>query len=193
MFHIQTLCSRAIWLDHGRLRMQGDSFDVTREYLTFHEERSRRERPVVATAPGDTPRILDCWLEDGAGREMTTFAFGEEVVMEGVAHGPDARAPVVLFGIVRADGTPVFGTHSNESGFHPHAAGEGRFTFRLKLAAISLLPGKYALRLHAMDPEGLRLFDTVEKEFVVTGRTRDYGLVRLEHEWSAGRGRRSGG
>jgi lipopolysaccharide transport system ATP-binding protein len=34
-----------------------------------------------------------------------------------------------------------------------------------------------------MDPEGLRLFDTVNTTVRITGQTRDYGLCRLEHEW----------
>jgi len=40
---------------------------------------------------------------------------------------------VILFGVVRADGTPVFGSHSNDSGFVPAAAPDGRFPFRLRL------------------------------------------------------------
>jgi lipopolysaccharide transport system ATP-binding protein len=193
MFHIQTLCSRAMWLDHGRLRLAGDSFEVTREYLTFHEEKSRRERQVVRPVSGDTPRILDCWTEDAGGREASTFAMGDDIVMEGIAHGPDGSPPVVLFGIVRADGTAVYGSHSNDSGFAPRDAGQGRFPFRLRFTGIALLPGKYSLRVHALDPGGLRLFDTVEREFVITGRTRDYGLARLAHEWSPGRGKRADG
>ena len=193
MYHIQTLCSRAIWIDHGRMRLAGDSFDVTREYLTFHEEKSRRERPAIRPVSGDTPRILDCWLEDAGGRAAATFAMGEDIVLEGIAHGPDRRAPVVLFGIVRADGTAIYGSHSNDAGFAPVHAGEGRYPFRLRLPAITLLPGKYELRVHALDPEGLRLFDTLETQFVVTGRTRDYGFVRLAHDWSPGRGSRPGG
>ncbi|MDQ3028061.1 MAG: ABC transporter ATP-binding protein, partial [Pseudomonadota bacterium] len=43
MFHIQTLCSRALWIHQGRVRMAGSSFDVTREYLTYHEEKTVRE------------------------------------------------------------------------------------------------------------------------------------------------------
>jgi lipopolysaccharide transport system ATP-binding protein len=42
------------------------------------------------------------------------------------------------------------------------------------------------VRIHALDPEGLRLFDTQEREIVVTGRTRDYGLVQLAHDWQPG-------
>ena len=50
------------------------------------------------------------------------------------------------------------------------------------------MPGKYLLRVHTLDTDGLRLFDTVEVEFVVRGETRDYGLVALPHRWQAGRG-----
>lgn len=193
MYHIQTLCSRALWLDHGRLRMAGDSFEVTREYLSFHEEKTRRERQSPRPVSADAPRILDWWTEDASGREATTFAMGDDVVTEGIAFGPDGKAPVVLFGIVRADGTAIYGSHSNETGFSPREAGEGRFPFRLRFSAVSLLPGKYSLRVHALDSDGLRLFDTVEREFVITGRTRDYGFVRLAHDWSPGRGGRAHG
>ena len=49
---------------------------------------------------------------------------------------------------------------------------------------MALLPGKYLVRAHALDPEGVRLFDNVERTFVVTGATREMGLVRLAHRWS---------
>jgi lipopolysaccharide transport system ATP-binding protein len=34
-----------------------------------------------------------------------------------------------------------------------------------------------------MDPEAMRLFDTVERAFTVRGRAREFGLVRLPHRW----------
>ena len=60
-------------------------------------------------------------------------------------------------------------------------------TFSVRFAELSLLPGHYRLRAHAMDPEGLRLFDTHEIPFVIAGATRELGYVRLPHAWpSAG-------
>ena len=46
-----------------------------------------------------------------------------------------------------------------------------------------LLPGHYRLRAHAMDPEGLRLFDTHELPFVVAGAARELGFCRMRREW----------
>ncbi len=100
-------------------------------------------------------------------------------------YSPDDRPPVALVGLVRADGTAVYGTHSNETGFVPQRIAPHRYAFGVRFPRCALIPGKYLLRAHALDPEGLRLYDTVETGLTVRGATRDYGLVRLEHEWYA--------
>jgi lipopolysaccharide transport system ATP-binding protein len=135
---------------------------------------------------GNMPRIVSAWTERADGTRADTFRQGEELVLQGIAYEPDDRSPVLLFGIVRADGTAVYGSPSNERGFAPKPIGERTFSFAIRFPAVALLPGKYTMRTHALDPEGLRLFDTVESEFVVTGETRDFGLVRLEHRWTEG-------
>ena len=183
MYHVQTLCRRALWLHHGTPRLFGDSFDVTREYLTYHEEKRRTAGELKpAAVDGDVARLVAMELEAPAAN----LRQGDDLVVRATAYAPDDRAPVLLFGIVRADGSPVYGSHSNDSGFAPTAIGDRRFAFGVRFPRVSLLPGKYVVRLHVLDPEGLRLFDTVEKEFVVTGESRDYGLVRLEHQWLPG-------
>ena len=189
MYHIQTLTSRALWIHHGKPRMHGPSFDVTREYLTYHEEKRRAEREASRAAePGTLTRMGRIWIEDAAGSAATTFRQGETLVLQGTAFEADDREPVLLFGIVRADGTSIYGSHSNEGGFAPRRTGRGQFAFAVRFEDLALLPGKYQLRAHVLDPEGLRLFDSLETSFVVTGETRDYGLVRMRHQWAPGRG-----
>ncbi|APV49640.1 sugar ABC transporter ATP-binding protein [Betaproteobacteria bacterium GR16-43] len=189
MFHIQTLCSKALWIHHGQARMQGDRFDVTREYLAYHEEKTRTERVARVVAPdGRVPRIAELWTERADGTRADVFAKGETLVVQGLAFEPDDQAPVVLVGLVRIDGTPVFGALTNEDGFVPARIEPTRFGFALRFEGLPLLPGRYRARGHVLDAQGLRLFDTVEREFTVTGQTRDFGLVELPHAWSAGRG-----
>jgi lipopolysaccharide transport system ATP-binding protein len=189
MFHIQTLCRRAIWLHHGRPRLQGSAFDVTREYLAYHEEKSRTERLENRAAPNMlVPRLIDTWIEDGDGTRATLFATGGTLVVQGIAHEPEDQPPVVLVGLVRIDGTPVFGAITNEDGFVPPRLEPTRFGFAVRFENLSLLPGKYRARAHVMDAQGLRLFDTAEMEFTVAGETREFGLVALPHTWTAGRG-----
>ena len=64
MYHIQTLCSRALWLHHGAQRMQGPAFDVTREYLAYHEAKTAAKADAPPPPLGSTPRIVSLWSED---------------------------------------------------------------------------------------------------------------------------------
>ena len=148
-------------------------------HLDLRDDHSdRADRSVT-----EGPRIVEAWTEDGSGARNDTFRRGDAMVLRGTASEPDDRPPVLLFGVVRADGTPVFGSHSNERGYVPARMERTKFGFAVRFDSLALLPGKYNLRVHALDPEGLRLHDTLERDFVVTGETRDYGVVELEHRW----------
>jgi lipopolysaccharide transport system ATP-binding protein len=166
--------------------MYGDAFDVTREYLTYHEE--KRQKEIAAPQPLPLgPKVEAAWIEDASGKERLEFEMGEDIVVQSIIEEPDDRAPVMMLGILRVDGTPVYGTHSNDTTFQPRRIGPKRFAFCFRLNGAALIPGKYTFSTFALDAEGLRLFHSVKIEVVVTGKTRDYGVVRLAHEWLPGR------
>ena len=98
-------------------------------------------------------------------------------------HSPDGRTPQFSFGVLRADGTALYGQVAEIDGALAHQLDAQRSAYALELDVSSLLPGSYMLRLHAMDPEGLRVFDTVERAFTVRGASRELGCVRLPHRW----------
>jgi lipopolysaccharide transport system ATP-binding protein len=183
MYHVQKLCRSALWLRDGRIERYGPAAEVTQAYLAFHEEKSARAKQPIAPTVAMTSGIyaiqsLD--IEPSASVEQ-----GGVLRISGEVFSPDGRAPNVLIGIVRADGTPVYGVATDMDGVAPSRIARDRYAFVLTLPRIELLPGKYLVRAHALDPEGVRLFDNVERTFVVTGATREMGLVRLEHRWSA--------
>jgi len=183
MYQVQKLCQHALWLQDGRARSQGDVFDVTQAYLAWHERRdaeqkSRQQNQISANLYG----VTELRISGGAGKEKH-LEMGEDLDILLRMRSPDGRAPVALIGVVRADGTPVYGVASDHDDVTVQATSGGEFLVRLRFSAISLLPGGYAIRGHAMDPEGLRVHDTAEVEFTVVGRSRELGLVRLEHEW----------
>ena len=184
MYHVQKLCRSALWLKDGRVERYGAAADVTQAYLAFHEEKSagaKQPMPAASAAAAGVYAIQQLDLSPG-----DTIAQGDEFRVAGDVYSPDGRAPVVLVGIVRADGTPVYGVATDMDGVAPQRIADDRYAFALTLPRLELLPGKYFVRVHALDPEGVRLFDHVERPLVVTGETREMGLVRLAHRWNDG-------
>jgi lipopolysaccharide transport system ATP-binding protein len=186
MYHVQKLCHRALWLKDGRTVNYGPAAEVTQAYLAYHEEKSARSKqpigPRHATAEGYYA------IQSLALEPPERVAAGCALTIRGEVFSPDDRVPVVLVGLVRADGTPVYGVATDMDGVPPVRVSPRRFAFSLTFPELPLLPGKYLARAHALDPEGVRLFDNVEQSFVVEGATRELGLVRIDHGWNgAGR------
>ena len=182
MYHVQKLCQRALWLQHGRVEMLGDVHEVTQRYLAWHERQQLAAAPRAGAHAGDYA-IESVQVNGNAHTVPVSVAMADSLGVDVVVRGGDARAPVVLIGLVRADGTPVYGVSSEMDGADALALGAGRFAYRLVFEAIALLPGSYQLRVHPLDPEGLRLFDTIERSITVLGEAREFGLVRLAHAW----------
>ncbi|MCX7034653.1 MAG: ABC transporter ATP-binding protein [Arenimonas sp.] len=183
LYHVQKLCRRALWLHEGRVAAQGDVFEVSQRYLASQEARQKGETAAPAAVAQPEYSVESVTINGVAGDGAVVVAAGGTVVQDVVLRSRDGRAPVMLNGWVRADGTPVYGVSSEMDGVPAQALGEGRFRYRLCFDALSLLPGSYRLRASALDTEGLRLFDTLDREVSVTGQAREYGLVRLPHRW----------
>lgn len=181
MYQVQKLCRNALWLEHGKARSQGDVFDVTQAYLAWHERRDADERAGHRSS-GGLYAVTSLEIVEPAG-EITTIETGDALRVRLELRSPDGRAPVGLVGLVRADGTPVYGVATDHDGIRATDLGEGRFAIDVEFPELALLPGGYAVRGHALDPEGLRVHDTAECTFTVTGRSRELGLVRLKHRW----------
>ena len=190
MYQIKKLCGRAVWLDHGQVRSQGAASSVVQEYAEFIEAQGQTNadgtaaRPVAALTAGEN-RVIDVRLLNGQAQETSQFAFGQpfraRVRVE--AGTGETKPPVIHLGLVRPDMVPVYGVSSDMDGAVLRRV-EGRvYQIDYVLPQLSLLPGRYVLRAHAMDSAGLRHFDTVERAFSVRGENRELGLCYLPHSW----------
>jgi len=184
MYHVQKLCRHALWLHEGRVQAYGDVFDVTQDYLAWHERKSARElgSDVEADYSGSEYRITGVRL-NGSEDGSLLLAAGEALAVEVTLYSPDGASPHFGFGLLRADGTPVYGSTTEIEGVEGRRIDDSHLRYRLLLEALPLLPGSYTLKLHATDPEGLRLFDTVERGVTIRGASREFGMVRLAHRW----------
>lgn len=190
MYLVQKLCQRAVWLHRGRVQAIGEVFPVTQSYLAWHEEKTAVERRQRRGVKGDGGhyRVAAFRLPGHAPEAEVSVPAGGDLQAELTLFSPDGRVPVALLGVIRADGTPVYGVASDFDGIEPRRIDEQHFRYRIRFDRLPLLPGSYSIRGHAMDPEGLRLCDTAEIRFTVSGESRELGMIRLPHRWDDGNG-----
>lgn len=184
LYHVQKLCRHAIWLKDGRIEASGDAFDVTQRYQAWLEQREARDAlaGLPATHAHAEMRVVALRV---AGRDATRvdLPMGADLDLEIEIESRDEQPPALSLGLLRVDGTPVYGVDSVMDGVAAGALAVGRFGFRCRYAQLPLLPGEYVLRVFPMDAEGLRVFPPAELPLRVRGESREFGLVRLPHRW----------
>ena len=187
MYHIQKLCRSALWLKDGHVERHGPAAEVSQAYLAYHEEKSAASMRPTGTHDAAAAAAAGYYaLKSFNLLPAESVAERARLQVSGQVYSPDGRAPVILIGIVRADGTPVYGVATDMDGTAPHRVARDRYAFDIDFPSLPLLPGKYLVRAHVLDPEGVRMFDTLEKSLVVTGSAREFGIVRIDHRWNNG-------
>lgn len=183
LYHVEKLCSDAIWLHEGRVRARGPAREVTGAYRAW-----------IDAADATSSRE---WAGDGqAGSTRTPSLFDEAPVP---TTGPDGHTPLVSLRLF-CDGLPTTRLREGE-GFEARfstallpgsrlevvrASGVGVLSIpvtgtALRVAPLPLLPGRYRVRLSDGRGRSPRLDGDVE--FDCVGSSRELGCVRLRHAW----------
>jgi lipopolysaccharide transport system ATP-binding protein len=189
MYHIQKLCRRAVWLRDGEVVEVGDVHDVTQAYLAWHERKSAGPGETIASKAGLEFSLGPLELDGDDGDAPASILQGAKLHVRAPIVSREGRAPIAMVGLVRADGTPVYGVSTEMDALELSVQDDGSYVAEVVFDDLALLPGSYSVRMHVLDPEGVRMFDTRERGLTVRGESREFGLVRLAHRWSSVRGR----
>ena len=188
MYYVATLCERAIWLDHGRVREQGSVLPVVRQYeayLQSREERRRSAEPAPAAAAAGAARITDVVVHDGSGFAASEFRSASTVAVDVAFECADpATSLTVRVGIDREDGVQVFAADSREA--HPPFQGRRRYRVRLTLPDFPVSHGDFNVFAYLGDEHGLHLHDAriLSPGFSVLSPAYAVGLIAPPRTWS---------
>ena len=201
MYQVEALCSRAMWIEAGTLRMMGSAAEVTSAYQTslnasslvvpaLHAQAGEGAAAVapVAVAAHGTGRIdrILATANGVSGREVDLVC-GEtdlEITIE-FSIDPALPSPSVAFGFSDANNLTVASALSANDGISlkTDASGHGRAV--LVFPKLPLLKGRYTVTGFLLCENGLHPYEQVERSLVlnVTQRGLEQGLVTLPHEW----------
>jgi len=185
LYDLRQLCERALWLDRGRVRLEGDSTLVTGRYAAWQEEELERERLGEAEAlRPDWPRIEGVELVDAKGTPVERVHTGDDLELLVRWRNPDPAAHPIQLGVtfVRQDRTLCAAAGTHLDGLTVEGS-EG--TAVLHLPRFSLLSGTFEVRVYLFDGDGVFRYQEValDRELAVDAGTVEVGLVRLEHRW----------
>jgi hypothetical protein len=202
---IQSICSRAIWLEDGKIQAEGDCTNVIMAYqqhVTAKENAKNRQRMEESVAQqsatsfdhgsvgrwGDGElRITRVQLCSSGDEEKSNFFTGDELHIH-LHYRCEQRIARPVFGLAihSQSGVNVYGPNTKVGEMEiPYVEGEGTVIY--SIPKLPLLEGGYTVSVAAVNYEDTRTFDYHDRAYpfqVYPGRhSREYGLVALDGEW----------
>lgn len=203
---VKRFCSRAIWLNQGKLVMDGNTDEVTDRYLDFlksdmsmeqyqkeHcvDERARKSEEIKETEVDvsniDIAEIADLRIYDSWGKEADDIVHGKKVSVKVsyLVNDTSLEEPVVGVAIRRIDNEYICGLNTKlDQKKIPWKKGYNEIT--LTYDCFNLIGGEYYFDVGIFDKTGLVNIDykTKIKSFFVKMDYIAEGVVVLNHEWS---------
>ena len=201
LFQVESLCARTIWINHGRVMMDGDSAGVVTAYQAFLDRNtanSASEAPAIPTSstiatesteqPAGTARLLKVKLQEiDTGAQHAIIMSGESNVQVSIAFASDPLLPCpnVAMTLQTPDGRTIASAATWEDQFMLERTAEGMGEVSLKLDQIPLLKGDYLINIYLMCERGIHIYDTAvaAATLQVKQSGRLQGYFAIPHRW----------
>jgi hypothetical protein len=190
---IEKMCSRAAWLDHGKLVAIGPAKSIVDRYLgrVREDESDQLAQPLPAERRWGSRRveITRVRILNQQLQPQAVFSTGDCLVleMEYTVHRP-VDSPIFGIAIHRADGVHITGPNTAFDGLDTGSvSGQGRV--RYTIPHLPLLEGEYMFSVAATNQEDTELFDYHDHlyPFRVDNHgaaiQERFGLLSIKGEW----------
>lgn len=190
MAQLERICDRTIWIEDGKIRMEGAPNEVHPKYL---EEMGKRRQLSASAAPkqeqaepSESPAKWKhiCLLNE-QGERIDKFRTGDTVILEMTYEADPKRAEEALVGLAlyRADKALCYGTNTQRERMQPLKL-QKNGVIRCRFAPMNLIAGTYWFDV------GLRRMDMFAYDyaaqavrFTVYDPIDETGVTRLNHTW----------
>jgi lipopolysaccharide transport system ATP-binding protein len=192
---VEQLCKRAIWLEHGAVKMDDAARRVAQAYYkaSLQQEVDRDRAVSDAPRPGTGEARLtriELFGADGAAKPAQQIFLTHEPMTIRLHYHAARRIERPAFGIGifhTGNGAHVAGPNNTLDNFLiPEIFGDGYVDYRI--ADVPLLPGRYSVTGSIFDWECVRCYDywsdSVLFDITLGGSNERHGLLSLRGRWS---------
>ncbi len=194
LYQIEAICDRAIWLDKGGLRMDGQAAQVVNAYTQWMDSMAARRAPTeeaVMPAPVEQTQArlthVALWV-DGQANSQALSGKNDVAVHVRFSSDPTLPAPSVALMWLAADGRPVCSAGTQNDGYAIVRDAQGNGQATVTFPQCALLRGEYALNVYLLCESAIHLYDQSLSAATLhmrqTGMER--GLVNLPRRWASG-------
>jgi len=197
MAAVQSLCSKGILIDGGKLMVEGECRKVIEAYVSHVAVQDLNDTSDLRVHPGRTKDAETVFsrirIMNGDHEPTATLFAGEDLILEFELdpRGPISN-PTLGIGVDNSMGFRVFSVITYYSNFNWPKL-EGPTLIRCTIPQIKLLPGRYQLNLsvgsvynqHVDAIYNAASFSVEPSDYYGTGRlpTLDLGVVLADSEW----------
>ena len=195
LYQIEALCDRAVWLDHGQLKLEGPPAEVTMAYDAALNAKARAQAGAAAASVQPTASTAGGSAQRGSGRLTSVKLNAEEflstesdlMIDVEFASDPELPDPSVAICVLTADGRTVTSTSTLVDGIVAQRDARGNGHVRLTIPKLPLLKGVYSLEAYLMCERGLHIYDYAlgAARFTVRQLGLELGLFVLPRRWES--------
>jgi hypothetical protein len=189
---IQSLCTRALWIDDGRVRADGPPGEVIQAYKQSLAAQDTAGQTAAPDGSGQRwgsgeVTITEVELCDAAGRPRTSFMTGDNLAIR-LRYRSAQRVEQPVFGLAinHQNGTHLFGPNTKLAAMDiPFVDGEGELFYTLP--NLPLLEGQYVVSVAVVNHADTVTYDYHDRVYgfrVVHSPARTgYGMVQMPGVW----------
>lgn len=190
-YQIEALCSRAIWLEKGRIQMMGKPATVVATYQGFLDKDGRSTNEQTSKedfSPKGHSRIVrvDTSVDGLVGKSLEVKSM-EQTLGVSVSFASDVAlpSPVVAVTLNAPDGRTIASSSTQGDGLVLARDANGRGTATIEFPAIPLLKGEYCVWVYLLSEDGIHVYDTAGNVSTLhfSQKSLEQGLVSLSHDW----------
>ncbi|SEP77304.1 ABC transporter ATP-binding protein [Nitrosomonas ureae] len=199
LFQVESLCARAIWLNKGKMILDGESAQVVSAYQSFLDQSTANPAAETYFAGKNVPiphkkqPSGNAHLEkvqliaDDACTPHADIASGQSNILIniGFASDPALPCPNIAMTLHAKDGRIITSTATWEDQFAIQRSLDGSGQLCLRLERLPLLKGEYLVNIYLLCERGLHLYDSAEAiaTLQVTQAGRLQGYFSIPHQW----------
>jgi lipopolysaccharide transport system ATP-binding protein len=196
IYQIEALCTRALWLEKGVVRLIGDPSTVVARYQNFLDRDAAPESTgSIANIPSaiGQARILgvQARADQTVGTSLQIQSSEQTLAISvGFASDPQLPSPVVAVTLHASDGRTIASSSTQADGLELVRDNTGRGTASIEFPKIPLLKGEYFAGVYLLSEDGIHVYDGAANVATLhfSQKTLEQGVVSLARTWQTAAG-----